>query len=97
MENPSKLVYPLAAPSVSNSEGVSKLQANYFYLYANLYEISYNSAKSYFLGFRRVFINNSHLNNSIQFVLENAVGFLYLAQWETVRDEWGGVYLALFN
>ena len=40
---------------------------------------------------------NRHLNHPIQFVLEDAVGFLDFAQREAVRDEGSGVDLADFN
>ena len=41
--------------------------------------------------------DNRHLNHSVQFVFEDAVGFLDFAQWEAVRDEGSGVNLSGFN
>ena len=42
-------------------------------------------------------LNYCHLNYSVQFVLKDAVGFLNLTQWKTVRDERSGVNLSRFN
>ena len=41
--------------------------------------------------------DNSHLNNSIQLILKDTIGFFYLTQWEAVRNEWSGVNLSLLN
>ena len=39
----------------------------------------------------------SHFDNSISLLLKYFVGFCYPLQWETVRDERCGVYLALLD
>ena len=45
----------------------------------------------------RFFVHYRHLYHPIQLILKDAIGFLNLAQWKTMRDEWGGVNLSLLN